>query len=168
MNEKKQPPLDDEEFMVYDFDYAGKRIKLDIKPKELQNYLNPERVLIIIRRDLHRIYIWKGSESPGRKMIISSRVAFDIWRDLDQKDRDYKIISINQPKILFPTYDYYNDGKSWGSSPNFPQRPDRRKRVEYSLRITTGKINCQYCGKDLTKEEQLTHFCQNKPEKDNS
>ena len=48
MNKKKQSPLDDEEFMVYELDYTGKRIKLDIKPEELQNYLNPERVLIII------------------------------------------------------------------------------------------------------------------------
>jgi len=97
MNKKKQSPLDDEEFMVYELDYTGKRIKLDIKPEELQNYLNPERVLIIIiKKIFHRIYIWNGSESQLRKKIISSRVAQDIQRDLSQKDRDYKIISIDQ------------------------------------------------------------------------
>ena len=49
-------PLDGEDLMVYELDYTEKRIKLDIKPDELQNYLNPERVLIIIRKDLHKIY----------------------------------------------------------------------------------------------------------------
>ena len=87
-------PLDGEDLMVYELDYAGKRIKLDIKPEELQNYLNPERVLIIIRKDLHKIYIWKGSKSPIRKSFNSSQVAFDIRLDLKQKDRDYKMIFI--------------------------------------------------------------------------
>ncbi len=27
------------------------------------------------------------------------------------------------------------------------------------------KINCQYCGRELTKGEQLTHSCQKKPKK---
>ena len=97
MNKKKQPLLDDEDFMVYELDYTGKRIKLDIRPEELQIYSNPERVLIIIiKKIFHRIYIWNGSESQLRNKIISSRVAQDIQRDLNQKDRDYKIISIDQ------------------------------------------------------------------------
>ena len=87
-------PLDGEDLMVYELDYTEKRIKLDIKPEELQNYLNPERVLIIIRKDLHKIYIWKGSKSDIRKRFNSSRVVFDIWREL--KDRDYKMIFINR------------------------------------------------------------------------
>ena len=83
--------------MVYELDYTGKRIKLDIRPEELQIYSNPERVLIIIiKKIFHRIYIWNGSESQLRNKIISSRVAQDIQRDLNQKDRDYKIISIDQ------------------------------------------------------------------------
>ena len=94
-------PLNDEDLVVYELDYAGKRIKLDIKPEELQNYLNPERVLIIIRKNLHKIYIWRGSKSPVRKRFNSSRVAFDIRRDLNQKGRDYKIISIDQKVHLF-------------------------------------------------------------------
>lgn len=87
-------PLDGEDLMVYELDYTEKRIKLDIKPDELQNYLNPERVLIIIRKDLHKIYIWKGSKSPVRKRFNSNRVAFDIRQDLE--DRDYKIIPIDR------------------------------------------------------------------------
>ncbi|MFX0075405.1 MAG: hypothetical protein ACFE96_08185 [Candidatus Hermodarchaeota archaeon] len=87
-----------EEFIVYDLEDDGERTKLNIKPEELQNYLNPEQVLIIIREDLRRIYIWKGSKSPVRKRFISSRVAQDLQRDLIQDARYHrcKIISIDQ------------------------------------------------------------------------
>ncbi len=55
-------------------------------------------MLIIIREDLRRIYIWKGAKSPVRKRFISSRVAQDLQRDLIQDARYHrcKIISIDQ------------------------------------------------------------------------
>ncbi len=87
-----------DDFIVYDLQNTGERTKLNIKPEELQNYLNPEQVLIIIREDLRRIFIWKGSKSPVRKRFISSRVAQDLQRDLIQDSRYHrcKIISIDQ------------------------------------------------------------------------
>jgi hypothetical protein len=87
-----------EEFIVYELNNTGERKKLNVKPEELQNHLNPEQVLIIIREDLRRIYIWKGSKSPVRKRFISSRVAQDLQKDLIQDARYHrcKIISIDQ------------------------------------------------------------------------
>jgi len=87
-----------EEFIVYDLENTGERRKLDIKPEELQDYLNPEQVLIIIREDLRRIFIWKGSKSPVRKRFISARIAQELQRDLIQDSRYHrcKIISIDQ------------------------------------------------------------------------
>ncbi|MBY8987329.1 MAG: hypothetical protein KGD61_02655 [Candidatus Lokiarchaeota archaeon] len=87
-----------EEFVVFDLQNTGERTRLNITPEELQNYLNPEQVLIIIREDLRRIFIWKGSKSPVRKRFISSRVAQDLQRDLIQDSRYHrcKIISIDQ------------------------------------------------------------------------
>ena len=87
-----------DEFIVYDLENTGDRNRLNIKQEELQNHLNPEQVLIIIREDLRRIFIWKGSKSPVRKRFISSRVAQDLQRDLIQDARYHrcKIISIDQ------------------------------------------------------------------------
>ena len=87
-----------EEFIVYDLENSGDRTKLDIKPEELQNHLNPEQVLIIIREDLRRIYIWKGANSPVRKRFISSRVAQDLQKDLihDARYHRCKIVSVDQ------------------------------------------------------------------------
>ncbi len=87
-----------EDFIVYDLQNTGDRTRLNIKPEELQNHLNPEQVLIIIREDLRRIFIWKGSKSPVRKRFISSRVAQDLQRDLIQDARYHrcKIVSVDQ------------------------------------------------------------------------
>lgn len=87
-----------EEFIVYDLENTGDRTRLNIKPEELQNHLNPEQVLIIIREDLRRIFIWKGAKSPVRKRFISARIAQDLQRDLIQDSRYHrcKIISIDQ------------------------------------------------------------------------
>ena len=86
------------EFIVYDLENSGERSKLDVTPEDLQNHLNPEQVLIIVREDLRRIFIWKGSKSPVRKRFISSRVAQELQRDLIQDSQYHrcKIVSIDQ------------------------------------------------------------------------
>ncbi len=87
-----------EEFIVYELDNSGERNKVNIKQEELQNRLKPEQVFIIIREDLRRIYIWKGSKSPVRKRFISSRVAQELQRELMEDSRYHrcKIVSIDQ------------------------------------------------------------------------
>ena len=87
-----------EEFLVYDLENTGEKRKLDISQEELQNHLNPEQVLIIIREDLRRIFIWKGSKSPVRKRFISSRVAQELQKNLQHDSRYHrcKIVSIDQ------------------------------------------------------------------------
>jgi hypothetical protein len=87
-----------EEFMVYDLENTGERRKLDIKQDNLQAYLNPEQVFIIVREDLRRIFIWKGSKSPVRKRFISSKVAQQLQKELvmDARYHRCKIVSIDQ------------------------------------------------------------------------
>jgi len=87
-----------EEFIVFDLENSGERKKLPIKQDELQSHLSPEQVLIIIREDLRRIFIWKGSKSPVRKRFISSKVAQDLQQELlkDPRYHRCKIVSIDQ------------------------------------------------------------------------
>ncbi len=86
-----------ETFMVYELDDSGEKIKLDIEEEHLQENLHPEQVLVIIREDLRRIFIWKGPKSPVRKRFISSRVASALQEEL-MKDARYhrcKIVSVD-------------------------------------------------------------------------
>ena len=87
-----------EEFMVYELEDSGERNKLEIEQDDLQEYLHPEQVLIIVREDLRRIFIWKGAKSPVRKRFISSRVAQNLQKELidDARYHRCKIVSIDQ------------------------------------------------------------------------
>jgi len=86
-----------ETFMVYELDNSGEKKQLNIIQEELESNLHPEQVLVIIREDLRRIFIWKGGKSPVRKRFISSRVAQALQEDL-RKDSRYhrcKIVSVD-------------------------------------------------------------------------
>jgi len=66
--------------------------------KDLARYLNPKQVLVILREDLKRIYIWKGAESPVKKRFLSSQVAQELLREerLDPRYHGCKIVSVDQ------------------------------------------------------------------------
>ena len=86
-----------ETFMVYELDDSGERMRLEINEEELQTNLHPEQVLVIVREDLRRIFIWKGPKSPVRKRFISSRIAQSVQDEL-MKDARYhrcKIVSVD-------------------------------------------------------------------------
>ncbi len=86
-----------ETFMVYELDNSGERRELNINQEELESNLNHEQVLVIVREDLRRIFIWKGGKSPVRKRFISSRVAQALQEEL-RKDSRYhrcKIVSVD-------------------------------------------------------------------------
>ena len=84
--------LDD--FLVYELEDTGMRKLIEnTTPQTLQSILLPKQVLIIVRRDLKKIYIWKGSVSPVKKRFISSRVASTLRDELEENCR---IISVDQ------------------------------------------------------------------------
>jgi len=76
------------EFMVFELLDSGESQEIDIEMDELGSILNPDQVFVIIREDMRRIFIWKGSRSPVRKRFISSRVAQDLQLRL-QRDAGY-------------------------------------------------------------------------------
>jgi hypothetical protein len=86
-----------ETFMVYELDDSGEKNKIGITEEELQSNLHPEQVLVIVREDLRRIFIWKGPKSPVRKRFISSRVAQELQEDLrhDARYHRCKIVSVD-------------------------------------------------------------------------
>lgn len=81
-------------FLVYELEGTGeKKLLENITPKTLQSILNSKQVLIIVRRDLKRIFIWKGSASPVKKRFISSQVAIHLRDELTENCR---IVSVDQ------------------------------------------------------------------------
>ncbi len=85
-------------FFAYELEDTGERKELFFSEKDLEQFLNPEQVLVLVREDLRRIFIWKGATSPVKKRFISSKVAREIQQDL-MKDARYhqcKIVSVDQ------------------------------------------------------------------------
>ena len=98
------------EFMVYELLDNGEKQELDIEMSELGGILSPDQVFVIVREDMRRIFIWKGSRSPVRKRFISSRVAQDLQVQL-QKDAGYHrcvIKSIDQGDELTEFLNAFN------------------------------------------------------------
>ena len=86
-----------ETFMVYELDDSGDKNRISMPEEELQSNLHPEQVLVIVREDLRRIFIWKGPKSPVRKRFISSRVAQELQEELrkDASMHRCKIVSVD-------------------------------------------------------------------------
>jgi hypothetical protein len=82
------------DFLVYELEDTGMRKPIEnITPQTLQSILHSKQVLIIVRRDLKRIFIWKGSASPVKKRFISSRAAAALQ---DEMKENCRIISVDQ------------------------------------------------------------------------
>jgi len=60
--------------------------------------LRPLQVAIIIKEQLRRIYLWKGTSSSVRKKFIASRIASELQRELMNSSNFHrcKIISVDQ------------------------------------------------------------------------
>ncbi|NHJ22242.1 MAG: hypothetical protein EAX91_14950 [Candidatus Lokiarchaeota archaeon] len=92
-----------ENFMVYGLESTGEKVNLNLTEDEFraengQNVLDSNQVLVIVKEDLRRIFIWKGVNSHVRKKFISSRIAAELQNNLVNKAHFHrcKIISIDQ------------------------------------------------------------------------
>ncbi|MBY8987506.1 MAG: hypothetical protein KGD61_03550 [Candidatus Lokiarchaeota archaeon] len=92
-----------ENFMIFGLESTGEKIKLNISEDEFranngQNVLDSHQVLVIVKEDLRRIYIWKGVNSHVRKKFIASRIAAELQNDLVVNGHFHrcKIISVDQ------------------------------------------------------------------------
>lgn len=90
-------------FMVFQLKNNGERIRVDIDEEEFKKkngeaLLKPNEVIIIVKEEIRRIYIWKGTESPVRKKFIASRVAASLQTELVQEAHFHrcKIVSIDE------------------------------------------------------------------------
>jgi len=82
------------DFSVFELDDSGERKQVeDITLQTLQSILHSKQVLVILRWDLRRIFIWKGSASPVKQRFISARVATELREELKG---GVKIVSVDQ------------------------------------------------------------------------
>ena len=103
-------------FMVFELLDSGERKKLNLEEQEFrkengQIILHDAQVVIIVKEEIRRIYIWKGYQSSVRKKFIASRVAQDLQQELTTNANFHrcKIMSIDQgeePKEFLNTFGF--------------------------------------------------------------
>lgn len=156
-------------FMIYELKNNGERARLNIIEEEfIQNdgkaILHSSQVLIIIKEEIRRIYIWKGFESSVRKKFIASRVAGELQNELTHTAHFHrcKIISVDQGdepneflknfnfkkiKIEKKKEDSHKDQKNVIKSsisnfnyPSFQKKNQNKKEIIYNNKQTVNGI----------------------------
>lgn len=89
------PDKDYKDFRCYELLDSGEKQEIDVEIDKLSTLLHPENVLMLVRFDLRRLFIWKGPKSPVRKRFISSREGSKIQEDSAKVGMHLKIISVD-------------------------------------------------------------------------
>lgn len=97
-------------FLAFELEDTGEYKELSFSEKDLVDYLDPEQVIVLVREDLRRIFIWKGAKSPVKKRFISSKIAQELQAEL-MKDAHFhqcKIVSVDQGDEIQEFLDAFN------------------------------------------------------------
>ena len=151
----------------------------------LKDKLSSDACYVIVSYEYRKVYLWIGKNSNVRSKFIGAKKSQDIRRKLSN---DFRVVSLNEGeedsdflklmsgKITKKKRDDYNDDDDLSFPYPYifkpPEPPDDFAMATQVLihsplkeKSPEERINCQYCGRELTKEEQLTHSCKKKPEK---
>ncbi|MEJ2248411.1 MAG: hypothetical protein P8Y97_01980 [Candidatus Lokiarchaeota archaeon] len=138
-------------FMIFDLLDSGHRKRLNITEEEFiedngESLFKDDAVILIVKEDVRRIYIWKGVESNVRKKFIASRVASKLQKELVKEANFHrcKIVSIDQgdePKEFLQTF-HLNLTK---------KEPERESTPRYEISNTSQK----------SLKQSLSHLSEN-------
>lgn len=143
-------------FMIFEVDDSGERKRLNIHEEQFrENYekkiLDPKKVLVIVKENLRKIYIWKGKDSLVRKRFISSQIAQTLQKELIMDGYDKcNIVSMDQGNGTFTGY---------GDIPLNPIPPNSPGARNAEQKVGRLIMFCENCGMALQDPHQT--FCPN-------
>ncbi|MHA1512119.1 MAG: hypothetical protein ACTSRX_10420, partial [Promethearchaeota archaeon] len=73
----------------------GEREEIDVEPENVSELFGVDIVLLLVRYDLRRLFIWKGPRAPVRKRFISSRVGAQLQSESSKVAMYLKIMSVD-------------------------------------------------------------------------
>jgi len=90
------PDYEFKNFYVYNLEDDGTYNEIKIEQENLAEILTDDEVLLIVKEDNRRLFIWKGPKASVRKRFISSRVASNLQEEVRKKTGMHlKILSID-------------------------------------------------------------------------
>ena len=166
-------------FVIFEIDESGNRNRLYITEKQFRenngrNVLDPTKVLVIVKDDLQRIFLWKGKGSHIRKRFIGSRVAQELQVELrmDAKYHRCKIVSVpqgNEPSEFLNAFGLDSNDDEGSLSPYIFKPPTPPGDISPSGEPQTKRPiteeeedyepYCKHCGAELPKGQTICHVC---------
>ena len=143
----------------------------------LKDILSSEECYVIVSDEYRKVYLWKGVNSNVRYKFIGAKRSQDIRGQvgmhfgvvpLDEGEEDSDFIKLIGGSI-----------HRFGDEDRFPypyifKPPEPPDDLAFAPRVqlhaspkkkdSEDEVYCQFCGRELTKGEQLTHSCKKKPE----
>jgi len=161
--------LDDfSNFMVFELKDSGERERLYITEQEFSRdnghkIFHDSQVVIIVKEQLRRIYIWKGYQSTVRKKFIASRVAQDLQQQLINLANFHrcKIVSIDQgeePLEFLNAFGFKSQEIPKKTEVSQPQFSTLNTRITEKVVSTTKSYgNPKYYNKSVKNLKNIPH-----------
>ena len=73
----------------------GDREEIEVEADKVEELFDTDKVFLLVRYDLRRLFIWKGPRAPVRKRFISSRVGAQIQQESAKVAMHLKIVSVD-------------------------------------------------------------------------
>jgi hypothetical protein len=114
---------------------SGEYEEIDAEIDNISGHFQSENVLLLVRYDLRRMFIWKGPKSPVRKRFISSRVGAELQSESGKIGMHLKIISVDagdEPIEFLKAFDVdpYEVGEDEKLDDMYYIRNDERQKME--------------------------------------
>ena len=127
------------DFRAYLLRDDGEKEEVEAEIETIGEHFNNETVLLLVRFDLRRIFIWKGPKSPVRKRFISSRVGSKIQEESSKIGMHLKIVSVDAGDELveflnaFKVESYEVDEDDTVEDMYYIRNEDRKKMEEEAI-----------------------------------
>ena len=137
--------------------------------------------IYLVSDEYRKVYLWNGVNSNVRSKFIGAKRSQDIRGQvgmhfgvvpLDEGDEDPDFL-----KLIGGRLHRFDDEDRFPYPYVFkPPEPPDDLALAPGVQLHTSpkkkdpdeRINCQFCGRKLTMEEQISHSCKEKPEKNSS
>ncbi len=73
----------------------GEKEEIEVEAENIEELFDTDKVFLLVRYDLRRLFIWKGPRAPVRKRFISSRVGAQIQSEASNIAMYLKIVSVD-------------------------------------------------------------------------
>ncbi|QEE17147.2 hypothetical protein DSAG12_02979 [Promethearchaeum syntrophicum] len=143
----------------------GEKEEIEVEQEKIEELFDTDKVFLLVRYDLRRLFIWKGPRAPVRKRFISSRVGAQLQQESAKVAMHLKIVSVDagdEPVEFLRVFklDPYEVDEQEKIEDMYYIRNDERRKIEEAeiaakIKAKKGKKKKEYWSPVLEEEKRL-------------